>query len=76
MSRAQNRSPVPGPRSLLMTRLPPIASLTPDLAGWSFYLCTQKELRTGRGGEFISLMLQDATGRLQARVFDEEPIFE
>ncbi len=54
-----------------MNRLPPIVSLTPDLAGWSFYLCTQKELRTGRGGEFISLMLQDATGRLQARVFDD-----
>jgi 3'-5' exoribonuclease len=54
-----------------MMRLPSISSLTPDLNGWSFYLCTQKELRTGRGGEFLSLTLQDATGRLQARVFDD-----
>lgn len=54
-----------------MTRLPPIASLTPDQNGWSFYLCTHKEIRTGRGGEFISLTLQDATGRLQGRVFDD-----
>lgn len=52
-------------------RLPPIRQLTPDAAGVGFYLCQQKEIRSGRNGEFLSLTLLDATGRIAARVFDD-----
>jgi 3'-5' exoribonuclease len=52
-------------------RLPPIRQLTPDAVGVGFYLCQQKELRSGRNGEFLSLTLLDATGRIAAKVFDE-----
>lgn len=51
--------------------LPPIRQLTPDSAGVGYFVCTQKELRPGRNGEFLSLILQDATGRIMARVFDD-----
>jgi 3'-5' exoribonuclease len=52
-------------------RLPLIRQLTPDATGFGFYLCQQKEVRTGRNGEFLSLTLLDATGRISAKVFDE-----
>lgn len=52
-------------------RLPPIRQLTPDAAGTGFYLCQQKEVRAGRNGEFLSLTLADATGRIAAKVFDD-----
>jgi 3'-5' exoribonuclease len=51
--------------------LPPIRHLTTESAGVGFFVCTQKELRPGRNGEFLSLGLQDATGRIAARVFDD-----
>ena len=51
--------------------LPSIRQLTADSAGVGFFLCTQKDVRPGRNGEFLSLMLQDATGRIVARVFDD-----
>ena len=51
------------------SRLPPIRGLTPELEGWGFFLCTQKDIRQGRNGEpVISLMLQDKTGVLRARI--------
>jgi len=34
-------------------------------------VCTQKDVRPGRNGEFLSVSLQDATGRITARVFDD-----
>ena len=43
-------------------RLPPIGSLTANAAGWGFFLCTDKSMRTGRGGEYVAAILQDATG--------------
>lgn len=52
-------------------RLPPVASLVVDTAGWGYYLCTQKEVRAGRKGDFIILTLVDRTGRVPARVFDQ-----
>ena len=53
-------------------RLPNIRSLTPELAGWGFFLCTYKEVRQARGGElFISLSLQDRTGLLRGRLVNE-----
>lgn len=54
-----------------LTKLPPLRQLTPDAAGVGFCLCTQKEVRSGRNGEFVSLVLQDATGKVQAKIFDE-----
>jgi 3'-5' exoribonuclease len=54
-----------------MTHLPSIRKLTADMSGWMFCLCTAKELRAGKAGAFLSLTLQDATGRIPARVFDD-----
>jgi 3'-5' exoribonuclease len=52
-------------------RLPPVAALQPNASGVAFYLCLAKDARQGRGGgEYLSLLLQDATGQLSARVFD------
>jgi 3'-5' exoribonuclease len=34
-------------------------------------MCQQKEIRTGRNGDFLSLTLTDATGRVAAKVFDD-----
>jgi len=51
--------------------LPPIRQLTSESSGVGFFVCAQKELRPGRNGEFLSLVLQDATGRIVARVFDD-----
>ena len=56
---------------MLFPMLPPIRQLTPDSAGLGFFVCTQKDVRPGRNGEFLSLMLQDATGRIVARAFDD-----
>lgn len=50
--------------------LPPIRQLTAESSGIGFFVCTQKEVRPGRNGEFLNLTLQDATGRITARVFD------
>ena len=53
-------------------RLPNIRALTPELAGWGFFLCTYKDVRQGRGGDlFISLSLQDRTGLVRGRILNE-----
>lgn len=44
--------------------------MAPDAVGWGFYFCATKEVRQGRGGEFLSLTLKDVSGAVQARVFD------
>jgi 3'-5' exoribonuclease len=51
--------------------LPPIRQLAADSSGTGFFMCQQKELRAGRSGDFLSLMLLDATGRISAKVFDD-----
>jgi 3'-5' exoribonuclease len=54
------------------TRLPNVGFLGPELAGWGFFLCTQKDVRHGRGGDlFIALSLQDRTGLVRGRIFNE-----
>lgn len=53
-----------------MSRLPRIAQIADSSAGFGFYLCTRKEMRTGRGSEFVSLVLQDASGQVPAKIFD------
>jgi 3'-5' exoribonuclease len=53
-------------------RLPFIRALSPELNGWGFFLCTQKDVRQGRGGDwFISLSLQDKTGLIKGRIFND-----
>lgn len=53
-------------------RLPFIRTLGADVTGWGFFLCTQKDVRQGRTGDlFISLTLQDRTGLIKARVFND-----
>ena len=55
-----------------MERLPRLSSLAADNSGWGFFLCTYKELRAGRGGgEFLMLNLQDASGRVIAKVLTD-----
>jgi 3'-5' exoribonuclease len=51
-----------------MGRLPFIAELNDAAEGFGFYLCARKEVRTGRGGaDFISLVLQDVSGKVLGR---------
>jgi 3'-5' exoribonuclease len=53
-------------------RLPFARALSPELNGWGFFLCTQKDVRQGRGGDlFISLTLQDKTGMVKGRIFND-----
>ena len=53
-------------------RFPNIRVLTSEVAGWGFFLCTQKDVRHGRGGDlFIALSLQDRTGLVRGRIFSE-----
>jgi 3'-5' exoribonuclease len=55
-----------------MSRLPHLADLAPDAAGWGFFLCTYKEVRAGRSGaDFLILGLQDATAQVTAKMFTD-----
>ena len=55
-----------------MARLPKISELSANVTGWGFYLCIRKETRTGRtGSEFMELSLQDASGEIRAKVFQD-----
>jgi len=56
---------------MALFRLPPIGEIDGNASGWGFFLCAQKDLRpTKTGGSYLSLMLQDATGEIAAKVFD------
>jgi 3'-5' exoribonuclease len=39
--------------------------------GWGFYLCARKEVRSGRSGEFLAILLQDNSGEIAAKVFQD-----
>jgi 3'-5' exoribonuclease len=55
-----------------VSRLPRLSDLTTDDAGHGFFLCTLKEVRpTKVGTEFLDLRLQDATGQVVGRLFDD-----
>jgi 3'-5' exoribonuclease len=55
-----------------MPRLPRIDALTPDSAGHGYFLCTRKDVRTNRhGAPFLLLTLQDATGDVCGKLFEE-----
>lgn len=53
-------------------RLPRIAELDAGANGWGFFLCMRKEVRVGRnGGEFITVVLQDVSGEIGGKVFED-----
>jgi 3'-5' exoribonuclease len=52
-----------------MARLPRISEITATSAGTGFFLCARKERRNGRGGPFLALLLQDVSGEIDAKVF-------
>lgn len=55
-----------------MNRLPLIRDLTDTSAGWGFYLCARRETRVDRGGrEFMAVVLQDLSGQVPAKIFDD-----
>jgi 3'-5' exoribonuclease len=54
-----------------MARLPRIADLDAACNGWGFFLCSRKDIRAGRSGEYLSLMLQDSSGEIRAKVFQD-----
>ena len=54
-----------------MARLPRIAEVEAASAGTGFFLCARKERRTGRGGPYLALLLQDASGEIDAKVFQD-----
>lgn len=55
-----------------LQRLGPIRELDGNASGWGFFLCARKELRTGRTGtEYLDLLLQDVTGEIRAKVFQD-----
>ena len=53
-----------------MARLPAVSAVSASSEGWGFFLCTDKSVRTGRGGDYLALTLSDATGELAGRVFE------
>jgi 3'-5' exoribonuclease len=56
----------------MTARLPFIRTLDAELNGWGFFLCTQKDVRLGRGGDlFMALTLQDKTGQIKGRILKE-----
>jgi len=57
-----------------VARLPRLVELAPDSAGWGFFLCASKELRTSRSGaDFLVLTLQDISAQVTAKIFDDVP---
>ena len=60
-----------------MSKLPKLSALSAEDAGWGFFLCTYKEIRTGRsGGEFLFLSLQDASAQVVAKVMTDVERFK
>jgi 3'-5' exoribonuclease len=55
-----------------MARLSRISELDHAASGWGFFLCARKDLRSGRSGtEYLDLILQDASGEIRAKVFQD-----
>jgi 3'-5' exoribonuclease len=54
-----------------MARLPRISHIDGTSNGTGFFLCARKDRRTGRGGPFLILVLQDASGEIDAKVFQD-----
>jgi 3'-5' exoribonuclease len=59
-----------------MARLPRIEQIDANSAGTGFFLCARKERRTGRGGAFLIVRLQDTSGEITAKVFQDVVLTE
>jgi 3'-5' exoribonuclease len=50
-------------------RLPRAAEFRDDSEGWGFFLCARKDVRSTRaGGSIVSVVLQDASGEIAAKI--------
>lgn len=54
-----------------MARLPRITEVDAQSAGAGFFLCARKERRTGRAGAYLVITLQDVSGEIAAKVFQD-----
>lgn len=54
-----------------MTQLPRISELSGTANGWGYFLCSKKELRSGKSGNYLALVLQDISGEIKAKVFQD-----
>ena len=54
-----------------MARLPQIARIDGTSAGTGYFLCARKDRRSGRSGQFLVLLLQDVSGEIDAKVFQD-----
>jgi 3'-5' exoribonuclease len=54
-----------------MARLPRIVEITAAASGTGYFLCVRKEKRTGRAGGFLVLGLQDVSGEIVGKVFQD-----
>lgn len=53
-------------------KLPQVAMMQAQSSGTGFYLCVRKDVRTGRnGGEFLTIVLQDVSGEIAGKIFNE-----
>lgn len=53
-------------------KLPKLAALGETDEGWGYFLCTYREVRTGRSGsEFLFLSLQDASAQIVAKLMHD-----
>jgi 3'-5' exoribonuclease len=59
-----------------MARLPRISEIDGSSFGTGFFLCARKERRTGRSGPFLVLLLQDASGEIGAKLFQDIDTFD
>jgi 3'-5' exoribonuclease len=53
-----------------MARLPRVSEIVATSSGTGYFLCARKERRNGRGGPFLALLLQDVSGEIGAKVFN------
>ncbi len=57
---------------MAQNKFPRLSALTANDEGWGYFLCTYREVRTGRsGGEFLFLSLQDATSQIVAKLMHD-----
>jgi 3'-5' exoribonuclease len=54
-----------------MTKFSSVSAIDADAEGWGFFLCARKEVRAGRSGSYMALQLQDATGQIEGKVFQD-----
>jgi 3'-5' exoribonuclease len=57
-----------------MARLPRISQIDGTSVGTGYFLCARKDRRSGRSGAFLVLVLQDVSGEIDAKVFQDVDI--